>query len=281
MKGVWSIKGGMVKIPEVIARLAQKKGCHFQYDSEVQSLLFSGDNVSGVQLSSGELIECDYLIFNGDINALQHGLLGTKATSGIPKSLKQSDSLSALTWSMRVKASGFPLVRHNVFFNQPYQREFSDIFEKKKLPSNPTVYICAQDRTDLALQNNDYERIFCLVNAPANGDIQSHDDEEIERCEQQVFSLIRQYGLQLQDAEMTRTTPREFAKLFPGRGGALYGQATHGWMSSFQRLGSQSQISNLLLAGGSAHPGPGIPMAAMSGRLAAAMLMDRLNLIKQ
>lgn len=281
MKGVWSINGGMVKIPEVIARLAQKKGCYFQYGAEVQSLLFSGDKVSGVQLRSGELIECDYLIFNGDINALQQGLLGTMAATGIPKSLKQSDSLSALTWSMRVKASGFPLVRHNVFFNQPYLSEFSDIFERKKLPSNPTVYICAQDRTDLALQNNDYERIFCLVNAPANGDIQSHDDEEIERCEQQVFSLMRQYGLQLQDAEMTRTSPREFAKLFPGRGGALYGQATHGWMSSFQRLGSQSQISNLLLAGGSAHPGPGIPMAAMSGRLAAAMLMDRLNLIKQ
>lgn len=281
MKGVWSINGGMVKIPEVIARLAQKKGCYFQYGAEVQSLLFSGDKVSGVQLRSGELIECDYLIFNGDINALQQRLLGTMAATGIPKSLKQSDSLSALTWSMRVKASGFPLVRHNVFFNQPYLSEFSDIFERKKLPSNPTVYICAQDRTDLALQNNDYERIFCLVNAPANGDIQSHDDEEIERCEQQVFSLMRQYGLQLQDAEMTRTSPREFAKLFPGRGGALYGQATHGWMSSFQRLGSQSQISNLLLAGGSAHPGPGIPMAAMSGRLAAAMLMDRLNLIKQ
>ena len=281
MKGVWSIKGGMAKIPEVIARLAQKKGCHFRYGSEVQSLQFSGEKVSGVQLTSGEVIECDYLIFNGDINALQHGLLGAKATSAIPKSLKQSDSLSALTWSMRVKASGFPLVRHNVFFNQPYRSEFSDIFEKNKLPSNPTVYICAQDRTDLAVENNDYESIFCLVNAPANGDIQSNDDEAIEQCEQKAFSLMRQYGLQLQDAQITRTSPREFAKLFPGRGGAIYGQATHGWMSSFQRLGSQSQINNLLLVGGSAHPGPGIPMAAMSGRLAAAMLMERLNLIKQ
>jgi 1-hydroxycarotenoid 3,4-desaturase len=281
MKGVWSIKGGMAKIPEVIARLAQKKGCHFQYDSEVQSLQFAGEKVSGVQLTSGEVIECDYLIFNGDINALQNGLLGPQAKSAIPKNLKQSDSLSALTWSMRAKASGFPLLRHNVFFNQPYQSEFSDIFEKNKLPSNPTVYICAQDRTDLAVQNKDFESIFCLVNAPANGDVQSDDDEAIEQCEQKAFSLMRQYGLQLQDAQITRTSPREFAKLFPGRSGAIYGQATHGWMSSFQRLGSQSQINNLLLVGGSAHPGPGIPMAAMSGRLAAAMLMERLSLIKQ
>lgn len=280
MKGVWSIKGGMTKIPEVIAGLAQKKGCHFQYGTEVQSLQFSGAKVSGVQLTSGEVIECDYLIFNGDIKALQRGLLGEKANTAIPQSLKQTDSLSAVTWSMRVRTSGFPLVRHNVFFNQPYQSEFTDIFEKRKLPESPTVYICAQDRTDFANQTNDYERLFCLVNAPANGDNQ-FDDEEIEQCEQKVFSLMRQYGLQLQDAQITRTSPQQFAKLFPGRGGALYGQATHGWMSSFQRLGSQSQIPNLLLAGGSTHPGPGVPMAAMSGRLAAATLMAHLGLTKR
>ena len=280
MEGVWSIKGGMAKIPEVIARLAQKKGCRIQYGAEVKSLRFSGAKVSGVQLTSGEVLECDYLIFNGDINALQKGLLGQPANTAIPKNLKQTDSLSAVTWSMRVKASGFPLVRHNVFFNQPYQSEFTDIFEKKKLPANPTVYICAQDRTDQAINNNDHERLLCLVNAPANGDSQLYDDEELERCEQKAFSLMSQYGLQLQDAQITRTSPQEFAKLFPGRGGALYGQATHGWMSSFQRLGSQSQISNLLLTGGSTHPGPGVPMAAMSGRLAAATLMDRLGLIK-
>lgn len=280
MEGVWSIKGGMAKIPEVIARLAQKKGCRIQYGAEVKSFEFSGSKVSGVQLSSGEALACDYLIFNGDINALQKGFLGPQANTAIPKSLKQTDSLSAVTWSMRVKASGFPLVRHNVFFNQPYQSEFTDIFQKKKLPTNPTVYICAQDRTDLAINHNDHERLLCLVNAPANGDSQSYDDEELERCEQKAFSLMSQYGLQLQDAQITRTSPQEFAKLFPGRGGALYGQATHGWMSSFQRLGSQSQISNLLLTGGSTHPGPGVPMAAMSGRLAAATLMDRLGLIK-
>ncbi len=281
MEGVWSIKGGMIQIPEVIARLAQKKQCNFRYNSEVQSLNIAGDKVKGVLLSSGEYLECDYLIFNGDINALQHGLLGKPASLAIPKTLQQTDSLSAVTWSMQVKASGFPLVRHNVFFNQPYKNEFSDIFEKQRIPENPTVYICAQDRTDLAIENDQHERLLCLVNAPANGSNPSYDLKEIDQCEQKVFSLMSQYGLQLQDAQITRTSPQQFAKLFPGRGGALYGQATHGWMSSFQRLGSQSQISNLLLTGGSTHPGPGVPMAAMSGRLVAATLMDHLGLTKR
>jgi 1-hydroxycarotenoid 3,4-desaturase len=281
MDGVWSIKGGMAKIPQVVAKLAQKKGCHFRYEAEVKSIKLTGSEVSGVELTTGELLECDYLIFNGDINALKNHLLGDKSSHAIPDNLQQSDSLSAVTWSMKVKTSGFPLVRHNVFFNQPYKNEFSDIFEKNRLPLNPSVYICAQDRTDLAPQTSTPERLFCLVNAPANGSSQTYNNEEIDQCEQKAFLLMRQYGLQLEDAQITRTTPQDFSKLFPGRGGALYGQATHGWMSSFHRLGSQSQISNLLLAGGSAHPGPGIPMAAMSGRLAAATLMDRLALIKR
>ena len=281
MDGVWSIQGGMAKIPEVIARLAQKKGCQFRYESEVNSLQINGSKISGVHLKSGESLECDYLIFNGDINALKNHLLGEKASTAIPANLKQADSLSAVTWSMKVKTSGFPLVRHNVFFNQPYQSEFSDIFEKQRLPLNPTVYICAQDRNDLALENQQFERLLCLVNAPANGSNKPYNNEEIDQCEQKAFLLMQQYGLHLEDAQITRTTPQDFSTLFPGRGGALYGQATHGWMSSFHRLGSQSQINNLLLAGGSTHPGPGVPMAAMSGRLAAATLMDHLGLTKQ
>jgi 1-hydroxycarotenoid 3,4-desaturase len=69
------------------------------------------------------------------------------------------------------------------------------------------------------------------------------------------------------------TTPRDFERLFPATGGALYGQASHGWMASFSRPGSRSRVPGLYLAGGSTHPGPGVPMAALSGRQAAASLL--------
>jgi 1-hydroxycarotenoid 3,4-desaturase len=72
------------------------------------------------------------------------------------------------------------------------------------------------------------------------------------------------------------TTPSDFEGLFPATGGALYGQAAHGWRASFTRPGSSSRIPGLLLAGGSTHPGPGVPMAALSGTLAAqAFLAQR------
>jgi 1-hydroxycarotenoid 3,4-desaturase len=90
---------------------------------------------------------------------------------------------------------------------------------------------------------------------------------------------MRHCGLELQAMphQVVRTLPQDFSRLFPGSGGALYGQATHGWMSAFARPSARSKVPGLYLAGGSVHPGPGLPMAAMSGRLAAATLMAHLD----
>ena len=82
-------------------------------------------------------------------------------------------------------------------------------------------------------------------------------------------------GLQVdwQPQDCVVTDPAGFAQLFPATGGALYGRASHGWMASFRRPAAATALPGLFLAGGSVHPGPGVPMAALSGRLAAESLL--------
>jgi 1-hydroxycarotenoid 3,4-desaturase len=88
---------------------------------------------------------------------------------------------------------------------------------------------------------------------------------------------LAQSGLHLTAAEDPVVTgPAQFHALFPGTGGALYGPATHGTQASFRRPGSRTKLPGLYLAGGSAHPGAGVPMAALSGRLAAASVLEDL-----
>jgi 1-hydroxycarotenoid 3,4-desaturase len=119
---------------------------------------------------------------------------------------------------------------------------------------------------------------LCLINAPAVGDDPSRPGREFESCEERTFRQLEHCGLRiLRRSEATvLTTPRDFAQLFPATGGALYGQASHGWQASFRRPGSRTRLPGLYLAGGSTHPGPGVPMAALSGRLAAQSVIEDL-----
>ena len=143
--------------------------------------------------------------------------------------------------------------------------------ERSRLPTSPTVYVCAQDRDDACVASGAPERLFCIVNAPANGDTHAFSNDETTRCKAAVFALLAKHGLHLdfQPANLIGTTPNEFAHRFPGTGGALYGRAPHGWLSSFQRPGVRSKVRGLYLVGGSTHPGPGVAMAALSGHHAA------------
>ena len=123
------------------------------------------------------------------------------------------------------------------------------------------------------------ERLLLLVNAPPMGDARDFSQEEIERCRETAFGALRRSGLAVEsrpEATVT-TTPRDFARLYPATGGALYGQASHGWTASFTRPTARTKIEGLYLAGGSTHPGPGVPMAALSGRLAAASIVADLT----
>ena len=291
MDGVWSLKGGMRSLAKAIEKLCVQRGVQFKYQTRCSLIELNQGSVVAVQTEQGERLRADTVVFNGDIQALNDGLLGGEVKSLMPgNGRKLERSLSAVTWSMRCKVleDRFRLDRHNVFFENNYVNEFNDIFGRKKLPATPTVYICAQDRGTASQslnndQKNSYESIFCLVNAPAVGDTQTFTTQELDACEKATFSLIKRCGLQI-DMEPTRTIqtlPQNFHQAFPSTGGALYGQATHGWMQVFSRSQAPTPVKGLFLAGGSVHPGPGLPMAAMSGRLAGAAAMEHLGLTKR
>ena len=277
--GVWHVEGGMYRIALALEKLAARKGAIFRYASEVCEILVEGARATGVQLANGERIFADAVVVNADAAAVSSGRLGERIAQSIPPAHRAPRSLSAVTWALIATTEGFPLLHHTVFFSRDYLAEFDEILRHHRLPTEPTVYICAQDRSETNDQGlSGPERLFCLVNAPAVGDSRSLNTAEIEQCEERMYKLLDRCGLRVnrQPENAVVTTPADFDRLFPATGGALYGQASHGWRASFRRPGCRGKLPGLYLTGGSTHPGPGIPMAALSGRLAAESVLTDL-----
>lgn len=275
--GVWLVDGGMHQLARALEALARQNGVSFRYNAPVRDILVERGRAAGVALASGERIAASSVVCNADPAAIAAGSLGAavrRAVSSVPPPRR---SLSAMVWTAKATTHGFPLSRHNVFFSEDYAAEFAAL-AAGRLAGSPSVYVCAQDR-DWEAAPTATERLQIIVNAPPNGDGPGFTAAEIDTCRLRMLDSVSRAGLSLDLAPSTvLTTPSAFELMFPSTGGALYGPASHGWAASFRRQGSRTRIPGLYCAGGSTHPGAGVPMAAVSGQLAAeCLLRDRAS----
>ena len=274
LEGVWLVDGGMHRLAAAMAELGRELGIDLHLNTHVSEVLVKGGKACGVRLEDGTSLPADVVVFNGDTNALATGQLGSEAMRAVKPRKVAQRGLSALTWCIKGSSSGFDLDHHNVFFESDYPSEFNTIFEERNVPSKPTVYLCAQDRGPNGSLNGS-ERLLMLVNAPADGDRQSWSEDDVARTRDNALAVLERCGLNLsfRDSDCVSTTPNDWHGRFPGSGGSLYGGASHGIWSSFTRPGARSRLKGLYLSGGSVHPGPGVPMATLSGRLAASAVI--------
>lgn len=285
-EGVWLVRGGMHRLAQELQKLSMDLGVRFHFSTSVSEITVDRERVTGVKLERGDSVTADIVVANAEARALTEGLLGASPKVRGAIDDRTEPSQSAVTWNTVASTSGFPLAHHSVFFSNDYAREFKDI-GGGRLPAEPTVYICAQDRDDMGMRPvSGPERLLVLVNAPASRltspstYAQRVQTEELERCQSQTFEHLSRCGLSvdLRTDNTVRTSPSDFARAFPGSRGALYGGASHGWRAFFNRPSARTRVPGLYLAGASAHPGAGVPMVALSGRLAAQSATEDLAL---
>jgi 1-hydroxycarotenoid 3,4-desaturase len=270
----------MHRLAEALATAAAGLGVRFRYGTRVARILRQGGRVTGVQLAGGETLACAACVWNGDPGALAAGLAGEAGAAALPPGAAAPRSLSAHVWAFAARPQGpraAELAHHNVFFTDDPAAEFGPIGQGRA-PERPTLYLCAEDRLTGPgpPPGAGPERFEIILNAPAG---LPPTADEAETCRRKTFDRLRRLGLWFdpEPGPACLTTPATLAQDFPGSQGAIYGRSPEGMLAAFRRPPAQTRLPGLILAGGGAHPGAGVPMAALSGRFAAEATLRALT----
>lgn len=264
--GGFGVRGGLRAIVRALERALERTGVLVELDTNVTELLFAGRKVRGVETTRGTFL-AESVVLGADLAQWQ----GSFPSGKVPGSGETASMSGYNAIFLRSKAPD-PMPRlapHTVFFPENYEKEFADIFDEGRVPEEPTIYVCAQDRCHKTQSFPDREPLFTMVNAPALSSSRSLPGAEAiaERIRER---LVTAKLLSAEDELVWSRSPSDLAREFPGSGGALYGPASNSMMSAFRRVPNRlPDCDGLYVASGSAHPGGGVPLAVQSGRLAA------------
>lgn len=270
--GTYFPKGGMHSITMSLFQLAKDIGVKFYFNSQVSAIETKNNKAVGISVKD-VFVEADIVVSNADIVPTYRRLL--KNHKAPEKILNQPRSSSALIFYWGITKTFPQLDLHNIFFTEDYKAEFEDIFDKKEVYDDPTIYINITSKEEPNDAPKGSENWFVLVNVPSN--IGQDWDEIIKRTRQNVIKklsrLLKEDISELIEFE-TILDPRTIESQTQSYQGALYGASSNNKYAAFLRHPNfKSSIANLYFCGGSVHPGGGIPLCLLSGKIVSDLIV--------
>ncbi|MCD9187056.1 MAG: phytoene desaturase [Pyrinomonadaceae bacterium] len=269
--GAWYVRGGMYQIPSALERLATESGVKIYTESEVEEIVVENGKAVGVKVG-GEIFAADIIVSNADAVETYRELLPVENR----KIEAREPSCSGFVLLLGTRKKFGQLAHHNIFFSDDYKAEFDAIFKEKIPAPHPTIYICATSRTDESQAPEDHENLFVLINAPyTNAKVDW--EKEKQNYRDLIVKKLEKFGLEgLNDSiDFERIiTPTDFETKYRANKGSIYGISSNGIFSAFLRVPNKAKdVENLYFAGGATHPGGGIPLVLLSGKMTAEMIM--------
>ena len=276
--GVWACPDGLYRLAEALASTARALGVVIETSVGADRIVVEHDQVRGVA-ADGVTYPADVVVANCDAATLSGELLPARLGGARARRYARSEpSLSAFVLLAHLPRSSLPLVHHNVFFSRDYELEFDEL-RKGHSPEDPTVYLCAQDRVN-GVPTGASERCFLLSNAPPTSAGIDWDSEG-PRARRRILARLGKRGYPAVPLGERAITPTQFAHDFPGSRGALYGLSSNSAFAAFRRPANRVHgIHGLYAASGSVHPGAGIPLVALSARIAVDAALDDLRVAR-
>jgi phytoene desaturase len=274
--GVWYPMGGTGAVPAALQVLATDLGVDIRLGTGVRRILSDDNRVTGVETETGETIRLDAVVSNMDAVRTYRELVGGKPAAQFAGRWKSDPACSGVVLYLGLDRAYEHLAHHDFVFSVDPKQEFDWIYRKGEPAPDPTCYIAAPARTDPSVAPPGGDAIYILVHTPY---LRPHHDWKrmLPAYRQTIFDKLGRCAgmadLEKRIVFEAALTPQDIHERYRVLDGAIYGLASHGRFFGAFKPGNRSRdLKDLYLAGGAAHPGPGMPMVLMSGWIAADSL---------
>ena len=274
--GVWYPMGGTRAVPLALAKLADELGVETRLSTGIRRIVSDRGAVSAVETDRGETIPLSALVSNMDAVRTYRELVGGKPAATFAKRWKREPACSGVVLYLGLDRAYDHLLHHDFVFSRDPEEEFDWIYNKGEPAPDPTCYIAAPARTEPGVAPPGGEALYVLVHTPY---LRPHHDwaEMLPKYRRVILDkLARCAGMPDLESRIVverHLTPADIHERYRVLNGAIYGLASHGkYFGAFKPGNRSRDLAGLYLAGGAAHPGPGMPMVLMSGWIAADSL---------
>ncbi len=269
--GSFTVKEGIFKIVEALNEVAKKIGVRIFTNSNVDQILFKDKVVNGIKVN-GEAFYSNIVVSNADLIFTYEKLLKDFNSPEIKRYQRQEKSTSAIIFYFGVKGTHNQLEMDNILFSDDYKNEFEDLFLRKKIPDDPTIHIHISSRLNPGDAPSRFENWYMMINVPALKDL----NFDLMEVRSKIISKInRSTGIDLTNKITFEKVilPADIELLTSASDGSLYGPSANNLIAPFIRQKNKSRVyEKLYFCGGTVHPGGGIPLVILSGKITSDLI---------
>jgi phytoene desaturase len=283
--GVWFTRGGMYSLVEAMGRLFTELGGEIRTEHEVTAIPVEGGRVTGAE-AAGRFFPAEIVVSNGDVGHTYKHLVPAEARKRWTdrKVDRLHYTMSCFLLYLGTRKQYPQLEHHTLILSERYRELIRDIFDKKILPDDFSMYVHAPTRTDPEMAPEGCESMYVLI--PVANNRSGLDWSAIrDRFADTVLEFLEEWGLDglRENLEVLHIfTPDEFASELNAMHGNAFAVEPRLTQTAYLRPQNRSEdVDGLYLVGAGTHPGAGVPGVLLSAETTYGCIAEDLGLPDQ